>query len=63
MQLFYALSAALDLVIVFTDTKNAYQQSSPPTEPYFLEIDDVYHCWYGCTMHEDEGRKDVIDVL
>jgi hypothetical protein len=46
MQLFYALSAALDLVIVFTDTKNAYQQSSPPTEPYYLEIDDAYHCLY-----------------
>ncbi len=45
MQLFYALSAALGLVIVFADTKNAYQQSSP-TEPCYLEIDDAYHSCY-----------------
>jgi hypothetical protein len=45
MQLFYALSAGLGLVIVFADTKNAYQQLPPPTEPCYLEIDDAYHSW------------------
>jgi hypothetical protein len=43
MWLFYALSTTLGLVIVFADTKNAYQQSPPPTEPCYLEIDDAYH--------------------
>jgi hypothetical protein len=32
----------LGLVIVFADTKNAYQQLPPPTEPCYLEIDDAY---------------------
>ena len=46
MRLFYALSAALGLTIVFADVKNAYQQAPPPTEPCFLEIDDAYQSWY-----------------
>ena len=46
MRLFYALSAALGLIIVFADTKNAYQQAPPPTEQCYLEIDDAYRSWY-----------------
>jgi hypothetical protein len=36
----------IGLVIIFADTKNAYQQSPPTTEPCYLEIDDAYHSWY-----------------
>ncbi len=63
MRLFYALSAALGLVIVFADTKNAYQQSPPPTEPCYLEIDDAYCSWYCKRFSNDiDPRKYVVPV-
>jgi hypothetical protein len=61
--LFYALSTALGLVIVFADTKNAYQQSPPPTEPCYLEIDDAYRSWYCKQFGNDiDPRKYVVPV-
>ena len=63
MRLFFALSAALGLTIVFADTKNAYQQSPPPTEQCYLEIDDAYRSWYKKRFGKDlDPRKYVIPV-
>jgi hypothetical protein len=63
MRLFYALSAALGLVIVFADTKNAYQQLPPPTEPCYLEIDDAYRSWYCKQFGNDiDPRKYVVPL-
>ena len=46
MHLFFAIAAAKGLVITIADTKNAFQQSPPPTKQCYLEIDDAYHSWY-----------------
>jgi hypothetical protein len=63
MRLFFALSAALGLTIVFANTKNAYQQSPPPTEQCYLEIDDAYRSWYKKRFGKDlDPRKYVIPV-
>jgi len=46
MKLFFALSAAEGLIVTFADTTNAFQQSPPPTEDCYLEIDEAYVSWY-----------------
>jgi hypothetical protein len=46
MCLFFALAAVNGLLITTADTENAFQQSPPPTEQCYLEIDDAYRSWY-----------------
>ena len=46
MRLFFALSAALGLVVTTADTTNAFQQSPAPSVPCYLEIDDAYASWH-----------------
>lgn len=46
MSMFYALAAVLGLTVVFAGKKNACQQSPPPTEQCYLEIDDAYRSWF-----------------
>jgi len=62
-RLFFALSAGLDFLVRYGDTKNAYQQSPPPTVPCFLEIDDAYASWYKKNYgHDIDRRKYVIPL-
>jgi hypothetical protein len=60
MRLFFALSAALGLTVVFADTKNAYQQSPPPSVPCYLEIDDAYCSWYRKRFGKDIDPKEYV---
>ena len=54
--MFYALSAALD-------TKNACQQSPPPTEQCYLEINKACRSWHRKRFGKDiDPRKHVIPV-
>jgi len=53
MRLFFALAAVNSLIIIIADTTNAYQQSPPPTEQCFLQIDNAYHSWYKKCFHID----------
>jgi len=46
MHLFFALAAVHGLIVIIADTTNAFQQSPPPMEQCFLQIDDAYHSWY-----------------
>ena len=46
MRLFFALSAALGLVVTVADTTNAFQQSPPPSEKCYLAVDDAYRSWH-----------------
>jgi hypothetical protein len=46
MRLFFALSAIHGCTVTIADTKNAFQQSPPPTEDCFLQIDEAIHSWY-----------------
>ena len=57
MRLFFALSAALGLVVTVADTTNAFQQSPPPSEKCYLAIDDAFRSWhrkrFGMDVHPD----------
>jgi hypothetical protein len=44
--LFFAIAASQNKVVTFTDTTNAFQQSPPPTEQCYLEIDDACASWH-----------------
>ena len=46
MRLFFAIAAAESYYIHVGDTKNAFQQSPPPTVQCYVEIDDAYASWY-----------------
>jgi hypothetical protein len=46
MRLFFALSAIHGCTVTIADTKNAFQQSPPPTEDCFLQIDEAIASWY-----------------
>jgi len=46
MCLFFALAALHALIVIVADTSNAFQQSPPPTEQCYLQIDDAYRSWY-----------------
>jgi Reverse transcriptase (RNA-dependent DNA polymerase) len=45
-RLFFALAASTGKIITYADTANAFQQSPPPSEQCYLEIDDAYSSWY-----------------
>jgi len=34
------------LIVIVADTSNAFQQSLPPTEQCYLQIDEAYQSWY-----------------
>jgi hypothetical protein len=44
--LFFAIAASQNKIVTFVDTTNAFQQSPPPTEQCYLEIDDAYASWH-----------------
>ena len=46
MRLFFALAALHGLIVIVADMSNAFQQSPPPTEQCYLQIDDAYQSWY-----------------
>jgi hypothetical protein len=54
MRLFFAIAAAKGLTVTVADTKNAYQQSPPPSKKCYLLIDDAYRSW-----HRKRFGKDV----
>jgi hypothetical protein len=63
MRLFYALSAALGLLVTIADTTNAFQQLAPPTQKCYLEIDEAYCSWYcKCFGRDIDPRTHVIPV-
>jgi hypothetical protein len=41
-RLFFAIAASQGKVVTFADATNAFQQSPPPTEQCYLEVDDAY---------------------
>jgi hypothetical protein len=45
-RLFFAVPASQSKLVTFADTTNAFQQSPPPTEQCYLEIDDAYTSWH-----------------
>jgi len=45
MCLFFALAAVHGLIVIVADTTNAFQQSPPPMEQCFLQIDNAYCSW------------------
>ena len=51
--LFLAVAAAMGLVITIGDTTNAFQQSPPPTQKCFLQIDDMVWLWYQKRHNKD----------
>ena len=57
MRLFFALAASEGMTVLLGDTTNAYQQSPPPTEQCYLEIDDAYISWYKKRFNEDVNPK------
>jgi hypothetical protein len=46
MRLFFALSAIHGCTVTIADTKNAFQQSPPPTEKCYLAVDEAIQSWY-----------------
>jgi hypothetical protein len=57
MCLFFALAAALGLLVTIADKTNAYQQSPPLTKKCYLEINDAYHLWYRKCFGKDIDLK------
>jgi len=53
MRLFFALAVLHALIVIVADTSNAFQQSPPPTEQCYLQIDDAYCSWYRKCYNED----------
>lgn len=46
MRLFFALAAIHGCTVTIADTKNAFQQSPPPTEQCYVAVDDAIQSWY-----------------
>jgi len=46
MCLFFALAVLHALIVIVADTSIAFQQSPPPMEQCYLQIDDAYQSWY-----------------
>jgi len=56
MHLFFALAAVNGLIVIIADMTNAFQQSPPPTEQCFLQINNAYCSWYKKCFHVDVDR-------
>ena len=63
MRLFFAVAAAKGLTVTVADTKNAYQQSPPPSRKCYLMIDDAYRSWYQKRFHKDVDPKTHVVLL
>ena len=63
MRLFFALSAALGLVVLSTDADNAYANSPAPKTPTYVRIDDAYAEWYYHRYGKNIDRSLVLPVL
>ena len=62
-RLFFAVAAALGLVVTVGDTTNAFQQSPPPTRKCFLQIDNAVRSWYQKRHNKDlDPRTHVIPL-
>ena len=60
MRMFFALSAAKGFVVTIADTHNAFQQSPPPTQQCYLEIDDAYGSWYQKRFGKQLDRRNFV---
>jgi hypothetical protein len=49
--------------VTFADTKNAFQQSPPPTEQCYLEVDDAYASWHLKRFGKDVDRTSYVIPL
>jgi hypothetical protein len=45
-RLLFALVARSNKIVTYANTTNAFQQSPPPSDQCYLEIDDAYQSWY-----------------
>ena len=62
-QHFFAVAAAMGLVVTIGDTTNAFQQSPLPTQKCFLQIDDAIWSWYRkCHNKDIDPSKYVIPL-
>jgi hypothetical protein len=55
-RLFFAIATSQNIVVTFADMTNAFQQSPPPTEQCYLEIDDAYASWHLKRFVKDVDR-------
>jgi hypothetical protein len=63
IRLFFALSAAMDFVVMGAYCTNAYANYSSPPQATYVRIDDAYADWY-CSRHRKEvDRSLVLPVL
>jgi hypothetical protein len=58
--LFFAIAASQNKVVTFDDMTNAFQQSPPPTEQCYLEIDDAYASWHFKHFGKDVDRTSYV---
>jgi len=63
MKLFFAIATVKNKMVLIADTTNAYQQSPPPTKPFFLEIDKAYQSWYHKKFKEDINPENYLIPL
>eukprot|EP00957_Ditylum_brightwellii_P131031 9994724-Ditylum_brightwellii.AAC.1 len=63
MELFTAIAAWNNYLIVGADATNAFAQSPPPTEPTYMRIDDQYMDWYTNKYGKDLDQSKVLPVL
>jgi hypothetical protein len=62
-RLFFAVAASQNKLVTFADMTNAFQQSPPPTEQCYLEIDDAYTSWYLKRLGKDIDRAKYVIPL
>jgi hypothetical protein len=62
-RLFFAVAASQNKLVTFADTTNAFQQSPPSTEQFYLEIDDAYTSWYLKRLGKDIDRAKYVIPL
>jgi len=63
MRMFFAIATAQGYLVTFADVVNAYQQSPPPTDDCYLEIDEAYRSWYRKRFDRDiDPKKHVIPI-
>ena len=50
-RLFWALTAALGLIVLGADAGNAFAEAPPPVEPFYMQVDDQFREWWTECLH------------
>jgi hypothetical protein len=62
-RLFWALVAALNLTAIGCDVGNAFAEAPPPTQPFYMFIDDQFRDWWeNCLGRDPIPRGHVLKV-